>query len=163
MNAKAAELGLVNTSFVNPHGLDHPDHYSSARDLLTVTLAAMDDPDFARLVEARSANLPANPDGEPRVAINRNELLATYPGAIGVKTGFTNQALLTLVAASEREGRRLYAVVLGSDDHFGDATALLDYGFAEFGVMTLVPVASTGPETPDQRDQTAGRGQFSSC
>ncbi|MDE0290691.1 MAG: D-alanyl-D-alanine carboxypeptidase [bacterium] len=145
MNAKAAELGLENTSFVNPHGLDHPDHYSSARDLLTVTLAAMDDPDFARLVEARSANLPANPDGEPRVAVNRNELLATYPGAIGVKTGFTNQALLTLVAAAERGGRRLYAVVLGSDDHFGDATALLDYGFAEFGVMTLVPVASTAP------------------
>lgn len=145
MNAKAAELGLGNTSFINPHGLDHPDHYSSARDLLTVTLAAMDDPDFARLVEARSANLPADPDGEPRVAINRNELLGSYPGTIGVKTGYTNQALLTLVAAAERDRRRLYAVVLGSDDHFADATALLDYGFAEFGAMTLVPVASTAP------------------
>ena len=145
MNVKAAELGLRNTNFVNPHGLDHPDHYSTPRDLLTVTLAAMSDPTFARLVQARSANLPASPDGEPRVAISRNELLASYPGAIGVKTGYTDNALLTLVAAAEREGRRLYAVVLGSSDHFADAAALLDYGFAEFGPMTLVPATSSTP------------------
>lgn len=145
MNTKATELGLRNTNFVNPHGLDHPDHYSTARDLLTMTLAAMNDPTFARLVQARSANLPADPDGEPRVAVNRNELLAAYPGAIGVKTGYTDNALLTLVAAAERDRRRLYAVVLGSSDHFADATALLDYGFAEFGPMTLVPVTSASP------------------
>ena len=145
MNVKAAELGLRNTNFVNPHGLDHPDHYSTPRDLLTVTLAAMANPTFAELIIARSANLPAHPDGEPRVAVNRNELLAAYPGAIGVKTGYTDDALLTLVAAAERDGRRLYAVVLGSSDHFADAIALLDYGFAEFGVMTLVPATSATP------------------
>ena len=145
MNEKAAELGLGNTNFVNPHGLDHPDHYSSARDLLTLTLAAMDDPRLARLVKARSANLPNTPDGDPRVAVNRNELLGAYPGAIGVKTGYTDNALLTLVAAAERDRRRLYAVVLGSADHFGDAAALLDYGFAEFAAMTLVPATSADP------------------
>ena len=145
MNVKAAELGLRNTNFVNPHGLDHPDHYSTPRDLLTGTLAAMDDPTFARLIQARSANLPANPDGEPRVAVNRNELLASYPGALGVKTGFTDNALQTLVAAAERDRRRLYAVVLGSTDHFTDAARLLDYGFAEFGPMTLVPYTSATP------------------
>ena len=145
MNIKAAELRLRNTNFVNPHGLDHPDHYSTPRDLLTVTLAAMDNPTFARLVQARSANLPAHPDGEPRVAVNRNELLASYPGAIGVKTGFTDNALLTLVAGAERDRRRLYAVVLGSTDHFGDAATLLDYGFAGFGPMTLVPSTSATP------------------
>ena len=145
MNAKAAELGLRNTNFVNPHGLDHPDHYSTARDLLTLGIAAMDNPTFAGLVQAASANLPADPEGEPRVAVNRNELLAAYPGAIGIKTGYTDRALLTLVAAAERDRRRLYAVVLGSSDHFADAIALLDYGFAGFGVMTLVPAASATP------------------
>ena len=145
MNVKATELGLRNTNFVNPHGLDHPDHYSTARDLLTVTLAAMDEPAFATLVQARSANLPADPDGEPRVAVNRNELLAAYAGAIGVKTGYTDNAQLTLVAAAERDRRRLYAVVLGSSAHFADATALLDYGFAEFGPMTLVPAGAADP------------------
>ena len=142
MNAKAAHLGLANTSFVNPHGLDHPDHYSSARDLLTVTLAAMEDPRFARIVRTRSANLPDTPEDEARVALNRNALLADYPGAIGVKTGYTDIALQTLVAAAERDRRRLYAVVLGSSDHFADAISLLDYGFAEFAAMTLVPATS---------------------
>ena len=142
MNAKAAELGLRNTHFVNPHGLDHRDHYSSARDLLAMSLVAMDDPRFARLVQGRSANLPATPDGDPRVAVNRNELLAVYPGAIGVKTGYTSNAQLTMVAAAERDRRRIYTVVLGSADHFGDTVALLDYGFAEFAAMTLVPATS---------------------
>ena len=142
MNAKAAGLGLENSNFANPHGLDQRNHYSSARDLLTVALAAMEDPLFARLVRTRSANLPTTPEDEPRVALNRNQLLATYPGAIGVKTGYTDKAVLTLVAAAERDRRRIYAVVLGSSDHFGDAIALLDYGFAEFAAMTLVPATS---------------------
>lgn len=142
MNLEAAQLGLRNSHFVNPHGLDHPDHYSSARDLLTISLAAIELPRFARLARALSVNLPPTPEGEPRVALNRNELIAEYPGALGIKTGYTDDALLTLVAAAEREGRRLYAVVLGSTDHFSDATALLEYGFAEFGPLTLVPVTS---------------------
>ena len=77
--------------------------------------------------------------------MNRNELLASYPGALGVKTGFTDNALQTLVAAAERDRRRIYAVVLGSSDHFADAALLLDYGFAEFGPMTLVPSTSATP------------------
>ena len=150
MNTKAAGLGLRNSNFVNPHGLDQRNHYSSARDLLTVALAAMEDPLFVRLVRTRSANLPATPDDEPRVAVNRNELLAVYHGAIGIKTGYTDNALLTLVAAAERDRRRIYVVVLGSEDHFGDAITLLDYGFAEFAPMTLVPATS------DERRPLAG-------
>lgn len=142
MNKRASELGLTNSRFVNPHGLDHRDHYSSARDLLNLSLAAMELPRFFDLVQARSVNLPTTPDGEPRVALNRNDLVTEYPGALGIKTGFTNQALQTFVAAAERRGRRIYAVVLGSTQHFEDAAELLDYGFAEFGPMTLVPVTS---------------------
>ncbi len=142
MNAKAAALGLRNSRFVNPHGLDQQNHYSSARDLLVMALAGMEDERFARLVAIRSTDLPAAPDGEPRVVLNSNKLLSEYPGAVGVKTGYTNDAILTLVASAERSGRRLYAVVLGSTAHFADAAALLDYGFDEFAPTTLVPSAS---------------------
>ncbi len=142
MNIRASELGMLDSRFVNPHGLDHPDHYSSARDLLALARAAMDNPKFARLVLIRSANLPPTPEGEPRVELNRNQLLTSYPGSIGIKTGFTSQAQQTLVAAAELDGRRLYAVVLGCTDHYGDAATLLDYGFEEFSAATLVPVTS---------------------
>ena len=148
MNSKAVEMGLLNSNFVNPHGLDHPDHYSSARDLLDMALAGMEDERFARLVRTRSASLPAAPGGEPRLVLNSNQLLADYPGAIGVKTGYTGGAALTLVAAAERGGRRLYAVVLGSTGHFDDAAALLDYGFEEFTPSTLTPVGGGGGRRP---------------
>lgn len=138
MNLKAAELGLENSQFRNPHGLDEPGHFSSARDLLTIARAGMNNATFAQIVQLESANMPDTPDGEPRVALATNRLLDEYPGAIGVKTGFTDLAGLALAAAAERDGRRLYAVVLGSAGHFADAAALLDYGFAEFSMVTLV-------------------------
>ncbi len=138
MNLKAEELGLQNSQFRNPHGLDVPGHYSSARDLLTIALAGMDNATFAQLVQVESANMPDDPEGGVRIATATNRLLSEYPGAIGVKTGYTDLAGLTLVAASERDGRRMYAVVLGSEDHFADAIALMDWGFAEFSIVTLV-------------------------
>ncbi len=142
MNQRAAELGLTHTSFANPHGLDAPNHYSSARDLLTLAEFAMANPEFADVVRAKTMVFPAAPDGTARRGSSTNLLLSWYPGTIGVKTGFTSQALLTFTAAAERDGRRLYAVVLGSDGeraHFADAEALFDYGFEDlsyFGHLT---------------------------
>ena len=136
MNAKAARLGMENSNFVNPHGLDHRDHYSSARDLLTLAVTAMENDRFARLVQARRFYVPDAPDGSERASRNRNKLLGRYEGAIGIKTGFTSRAGLTLVAAAERDGRRLYAVVLGTDDNYRDASTLLDWGFEKFTTIT---------------------------
>ena len=136
MNATATRLGLENSNFVNPHGLDHRDHYSSARDLLTLAVTAMEDDRFARLVQAHRFFVPDAPDGSERASRNRNKLLDRYEGAIGIKTGFTSRAGLTLVAAAERDGRRLYAVVLGTDDHYRDASILLDWGFGKFTTVT---------------------------
>jgi D-alanyl-D-alanine carboxypeptidase (penicillin-binding protein 5/6) len=136
MNQRADELGLTHTSFANPHGLDAPGNYSSARDLLELSRVAMADPDFAEVVRARTLVFPTAPDGTQRLGSSTNLMLWWYQGTLGVKTGFTSQALLTFVAAAERDGRRLYAVVLGSDGdraHFTDATALFDYGFKELG------------------------------
>lgn len=138
MNEKADELGLANTRFANPHGLDAEDHFSSARDLLILALAGLEDDTFASLVRRREVALPPTADGAERPAIATNELLRIFPGAIGVKTGFTNEAGQVLVGAAEQDERRLLAVVMGSADHFSDAAALLEYGFSQFGLVQLI-------------------------
>ena len=147
MNREATRLGLTDSNFVNPHGLDHADHYSSARDILRISVAAMENPAFSRIAATRSFSLPPTPEGESRVAVNRNDLLATYPGTLGIKTGYTGRALQTLSAVAERDQRRIHVVVLGSQDHFADVTMLLDYGFGGFGPLTLVP-ATSDPKRP---------------
>ena len=133
MNRRASELGLENTSYANPHGLDHPDQYSTARDLLVLTRAALLHPELAEAVTTRQISLRDSPDGLERVYANTNQLLFDYEGTIGVKTGYTNDAGRVLVAGAEREGRRLLAVVMNSADHFDEARTLLDYGFDSFG------------------------------
>ncbi|WP_165492274.1 D-alanyl-D-alanine carboxypeptidase family protein [Egibacter rhizosphaerae] len=125
MNERADELGLDETGFVDPSGLTNdPDHVASPADLVRLAEEAMGHEEFAEIVGMSEAE----PDGLPRID-NRNELLDTFDGATGVKTGFTSRAGLTLVAAAEREDRRLYAVVLDSDDHFADSAELLRHGF----------------------------------
>ena len=138
MNDMAAELGLQNTHFMNPHGLDEEGHFSSARDLLSIARAGMENVTFAEFVGTRSSTFPISPTGEERVAATTNALLSTFEGAIGVKTGYTADAGLTIVSAAERDGRRLYAVVMGSADHFADAAALLRYGFDAFGLLSVI-------------------------
>ncbi|MDR9451153.1 MAG: hypothetical protein RI637_08050, partial [Acidimicrobiia bacterium] len=89
----------------------------------------------------REAKVPPTPEGEERVARTVNRLLHEYPGATGVKTGFTDDAGWTLVGSAERDGRLLYVVVMGSatlDERFADAAALLDYGFSEFGIVEII-------------------------
>ena len=159
MNDRAAELGLEQTSFANPHGLDADGHHTSARDLLRLTVAAMETPTFAERVATRRFRLPDAPDGTERIAEATNRLLFDDPGAIGVKTGFTARAGLVLVAAAERDGRMLYAVVMGSDPpggHFADATALLDHGFEDFRMLELVMEGSSTPDPLDGLDTGQG-------
>ncbi len=141
MNIKASELGLENTHFANPHGLDDPEQYVSAADLLAIALEFMAVPELAEIASKTDYRFPDAPDGTTRAATATNLMLTEYPGAIGVKTGFTFDAGLVLVAAAERDGRRLYAVVMGSEGaggHFKDAAALLDYGFDEYGLVSVV-------------------------
>jgi len=141
MNSKAAEMGLTETSFANPHGLDAPGHYSSAADLLTMTLAAMQNPVFREIVKSRALVFPDAPDGSSRIGQATNLMLHDYEGMSGVKTGFTSQALLTMVASAERGGRRLYAVVLGSDGrraHFADVKLLFDWAFESLGIYGVL-------------------------
>jgi D-alanyl-D-alanine carboxypeptidase (penicillin-binding protein 5/6) len=147
MNEKAVEMGLTNSHFVNPHGLDAPDHYSSAADLLEMARAILANPQLAAMVQSTSIDFPAAPDGTLRGGPTTNSLLESYDGAIGVKTGFTLQASLVLAAAAERQGRRLLVVVMGSEGaggHFADAAALLDYGFSEGSIQPSPEKALAG-------------------
>jgi D-alanyl-D-alanine carboxypeptidase (penicillin-binding protein 5/6) len=138
MNARAGELGLEATSFRNPHGLDAEGHHTSARDLGSLTRTAMGVEGFADTVGTVEATIPG-PYGE-RILENSNELLESYEGATGVKTGWTTPAGYCLVASAERDDVELVAVVLGARDEqtrFTEARCLLDWGFAEYGPRRL--------------------------
>ena len=137
MNRRATALGMRDTRFFSPHGLDDRGR-STARDLLRLVRAAYDTKGFATIVATKFHEIPA-PSGPPRVVQNRNVLLWLYPGAIGAKTGLTFGAGFCVIAVAEREGRRLVSIVLDGDgEPFSDAATLLNYGFDGFTERTLV-------------------------
>ncbi len=137
MNEKAKELGMHNTHFVNPHGLHDPHHYTTARELLTLTRYALANPTFREIVAQREIYIAPTNKSALRHYRNRNRLLELYPGCDGVKTGYTVPAGKCLVASATRNGWQLIAIVLGSQDHFADCATLLDYGFNNFVRLTL--------------------------
>lgn len=132
MNEKASRLGLENTGFANPHGLDHDGNYSTARDLAKLSAYALQNEDFLRTVSCKTVTI-----GD-RFLRNHNKMLFRYDGAIGVKTGYTRAAGRILVSAAERDGRRLIAVTIHAPDDWNDHTAMLDFGFSGFQQTTLV-------------------------
>jgi D-alanyl-D-alanine carboxypeptidase (penicillin-binding protein 5/6) len=126
MNETAADLGLAETHFANPHGLDDLTATTSAADLVTLTRAALAYPAFTQIVATNSTAAAGH------WLVNTNELLRLYPGADGVKTGTTAAAGECLVASVTRRGHRLLLVLLGSADRYADATILLDYAAANW-------------------------------
>lgn len=128
MNAKAEELGLEGSRFVNPHGLDAEGHYTTANDLVKMAVAAMEDPVLARMARTRLVKFRPDPAGVDRIAQSTNKLLGVYPGVIGFKTGFTNRAGLVLVSVMDIGDRMLVGVVMNSEAHFDDSRELLDWG-----------------------------------
>jgi D-alanyl-D-alanine carboxypeptidase len=130
MNRKAQAMHLRDTRFVNPSGLDEPNHYSSAYDLAVITATLLlDYPELRTIVGTRQVTLAATTTHKWFKPTSLNRLLSTYPGAIGVKPGYTDNAGYCLAAAATRGGHTLIVVVLGSTQHFTDATTLLDFGF----------------------------------
>lgn len=137
MNRTARKLGLAQTRFASPHGLDDRGR-SSALDLARLTRRAYRLPEFGRIVRTKSFDIPS-PTGPPRHIQNRNALLWLYPSAIGVKTGYTSAAGYCLVAAARRAGRSVLTVVLGNEaPAFDDAASLLNFGFAGFESRAVV-------------------------
>jgi D-alanyl-D-alanine carboxypeptidase (penicillin-binding protein 5/6) len=136
MNARASELGLDHTHYVVPDGLDTPGHYSSARDTYTLALQDMRHALFRRIVARTGGEIAGG-----RTLYAWNDLLKTYPGAIGIKTGHTDLAGWSEIAAAERDGVRMCAVILGGPTRARrnrDLASLLDWGFGHYGRVTLI-------------------------
>jgi D-alanyl-D-alanine carboxypeptidase len=130
MNQKAGQLHLRQTHLINPSGLDDTDHVSSAYDLAVISATLLNDyPDLRTIVGSKQFSIYATPHHKAFNPINIDRLLWTYPGAIGIKPGYTGAAGYCLAAAASRDGRTILVVVLGSSQHFTDAATLLDFGF----------------------------------
>lgn len=153
MNARAGALGLTDTHFENPHGLDSDEHYTTAAELAVIASEALARPDFYRIVSTRRYIFTSLNGENPRTLINHNKMLMLYDGAVGVKTGYTKRCGRCLVTAAERDGLLLVSVTLDAPDDWSDHQALLDYGFeqyesrllAEEGTLTLeIPIFNAG-------------------
>ncbi len=140
MNARAAELGMTHTHFVNACGLDAPGHYSSARDVALMSLALLHHP---KILEYSGIWTDTLRGGQTQLT-NTNKLLKSYAGITGLKTGTTNGAGVCISASAVRDGMGLLAVVLGSPsskERFAAAKILLDYGFAAFETGSVPEIA----------------------
>lgn len=131
MNARARSLGMNDSCFVTPSGLDAQGQYSCAYDLALLTACALKNKDFKEICSTAKTTVRFGNPPYDRWLTNSNKLLTSYPDCIGVKTGFTDSARRTLVSAAERDGVVLIAVTLNAPDDWQDHTEMLDYGFSE--------------------------------
>lgn len=135
MNKKAGLLGAKNTCFKSPHGLDKNGHYSTAYDLAVITRYALKNPTFSKIVGTRSMGITN------RGLYNTNEMLDLYPGADGVKTGYTGLAGRCLVTSATRDNWRIISVVMGCPTRYiraQSSKAILDYAFNNFKIYALL-------------------------
>lgn len=137
MNECAADLGMKNSSFSNPSGLNAEDHYSTAYDMALCAAACMENEAIAQMVGSVSATF-----GD-RTYYNHNRLLSLYEGCVGMKTGYTQLAGRTLVSCAERDGQRLIAVTLSAPNDWNDHMALYDHGFSHYEVRELCAAGQT--------------------
>lgn len=132
MNETARRTGATHSNFTNPHGLHDPNHFTTALDLARIAQASLSHPIVQKISGTREFIWPGRTNG---TYYNHNALLFTYEGTIGGKTGYTEEAKLTLVSAAKRQGRQILGVVMGEDSRttqYEDMVALLDYGFEQF-------------------------------
>lgn len=170
MNEKVAELGLENSHFANPSGLNDDNQYTSAYDMALISIAAYENPTVLKIGSAKSWKIPAtknNPNGAT-FAMEHKLLTTTDPGsstyfpyALAGKTGYTSIAGQTLVTYAEKDGRRLICVTLKSTavTHYKDSIALLSFGFDRFSNINMLeheqPLAGAGPFTIGGADYEA--------
>ena len=137
MNTRAAAMGLTDTHFVNPHGLDAETHYTTAYELALITREALENPLFREITATERKTIPLRGEEGVRLLLNHNKLLSAYEGCIGGKTGYTKKTGRCLASAAERDGVTLIAVTLNAPDDWRDHTAMLDYGFSLYESIPL--------------------------
>ena len=155
MNDKVEQLGLSDTHFTNPHGLDELGQYTSAFDIAMLGRELISQPELAAIV--RTTTYQPAWDGPP--LWNGNRLVYSYPDSLGVKIGYTDEAQQTIVAAAEREGRRLIVSALGSSSIYEDAVALFEWAFASSESVCREPgVSPPGGQTMELNEVRPGLG-----
>ena len=137
MNTKAKELGMKNTSFANPNGLDDKNHYSTALDMAKLARAAIQNETLVRIVSTKSVTIGG------RTMTNHNKLLSYMDGCIGLKTGYTKAAGRTLVSCAVRGQQKLIAVTLQDGNDWADHELLYEYGFSKYPLQTAVTLGET--------------------
>ena len=142
MTRRAIQLG-ADAVFANPHGLPADNHEASAHAMTLIARASMQLPVFREIVSTQRATIPWVGNEYSRVLNNKNKLLSTYPGATGIKTGFTKAAGRCLVFSAEQDGMELIGCVLNCPDWFNEAARLLDHGFEEFAPETVLHAGNT--------------------
>lgn len=155
MNQTAEKIGLTESHFTNPHGLDHEAHYTTAYDLAKLTAYALRNDQFRTIVSTYKHQIPLRGDEGVRVLLNHNKLLRISEDVIGVKTGFTKRSGRCLVSAAERDGVRVIAVTLNAPDDWRDHQLLHEAGFARYHLERL---AEPGQFTFDIPCPTAENG-----
>lgn len=131
MNERAKQIGMKNTNFVTPSGLDDDNHYSTAYDMALLGAYAMENDKFKEIASQKSATVDFIEPCERHSYANHNKLITKYKGCIGVKTGFTKKSGRCLVSCAERDGVRLIAVTLNAPDDWNDHIKMFDYGFSK--------------------------------
>ena len=138
MNQKAEEIGMNNTNFVTPSGLDADEHYSTARDMALLARYALRNEEFSKAVSAEKATLNYGNPPYKRTLTNHNKLLKSYEYAIGVKTGFTKKSGRCLVSAAECDGKKVIAVTLKDPNDWDDHINMIDYGLSAIKTTEIV-------------------------
>ena len=138
MNALAKNVGANNSHFMNPHGLDNPQHYTTAYDLALITAYALNNPIFQEVVSTKNYVIEATNKSDKRYLTNKNKLLSTLDGCCGVKTGYTSKAGRCLVSACSREERTTVCVVLNCGPMFEESTTLLNSSFEDFENVKII-------------------------
>jgi len=138
MNETAQKIGVRNTSFMNPNGLDEENHYTTAYDLAVITAYGLKNQEFKEIVSTYEKTISHEGYNYLRKLQNHNKLLRMYEGCIGVKTGFTKKSGRCLVSAAERNGVTLVAVTLKAPDDWNDHMTMLDYGFSKASSETVL-------------------------
>ncbi len=144
MNEEAALMGLKDTQFKNPSGLDAQGHYTTARELAVIMAHALEYKDFIRYISAKSYTIEESESHPVKLLYTKNRILQSYEGAIGGKTGYTISSGRSLVTAAERKGVTLIAVTINDRDDWDDHAAMFDYGFSKAVVIDPMDYVASG-------------------
>ncbi len=132
MNEKAAYLGMSHSYFVNPHGLDHKNHYSTPKDMAILTAHALQNPTFQQIVSTKTKTAPLEGEAWDRKWLNKNKLLSMYQWADGVKTGYTKLSRRCLSSSATKNEMQLTVITLNAPDDWNDHIKLFEYGFEHY-------------------------------